>query len=67
MKMFGLYPEQTVMVDPDDPMDPSDEDVAQRVVSLARWINDMADMPHLPEYPALNVESPKVRSMGWHT
>ena len=67
MKMFGLYPEQTVIVDPDDPMDPSDEDVAQRVVSLVRWINDMADTPHLPEYPALNVESPKARSMGQHT
>ena len=36
MAMFGFYPQETVRVDPDDPMDPSEEDVAQRVANLAR-------------------------------
>ena len=67
MSMFGFHPHETVLSEADDSQNPSDMDVAQRVVSLARWINDMADMPHLPEYPALNVESPKARSMGWRT
>ena len=66
MPMFGFHADETVLSEADESPNPSDEDVAQRVVSLARWINDMAEMPFLPEYPAVNVESPKARSVGWH-